>query len=105
MSPDLFKKTGIPLEAWEKIYKVFEFYPNLQNVILFGSRALGRFKPASDIDLCLIGDKLNFIDLSLIEEKIDNLMLPWKFDIVLYSFIDNEKLKEHIDLYGIELFN
>ncbi|HBB53188.1 MAG TPA: hypothetical protein DCZ80_04750, partial [Legionellales bacterium] len=78
-------------------------HQNIKKIILFGSRALGSFKHSSDIDICLVGDNINLAELSLIENEIDDLSLPWKFDLIIYSLIDNQKLKEHIDRDGIEI--
>lgn len=67
---------------------------------MYGSRAMGSFKPASDIDLALIGKN---IDLSLqnkIELELDDLMLPYKFDISVFQKISNPKLLDHINRVG-----
>jgi phosphatidylserine/phosphatidylglycerophosphate/cardiolipin synthase-like enzyme len=43
--------------------------------VLYGSRALGNFKPGSDIDLTLHGDDLTARMLGDIAEALDDLLL------------------------------
>ena len=65
---------------------------------------MGTYKPASDIDLTLIGRN---IDLSLqtkIEFDLDDLMLPYKFDISVYDKITNPEFMNHIGRVGKEIF-
>ena len=54
----------------------------------------------SDIDLVLLGDGLKFNLLLKILSDIDNLMLPYKFDISLYNSISDVELLEHIKRFG-----
>ena len=50
--------------------------PEVEAAILYGSRALGRHRPASDIDLALIGPALNATALARIDADRDDLLLP-----------------------------
>lgn len=90
----------MPKDAIDRIRTVFAKYSELEKVLMYGSRAMGSFKPASDIDLALIGKN---IDLSLqnkIELELDDLMLPYKFDISVFQKISNPKLLDHINRVG-----
>ena len=52
-------------------------------VAVFGSRAGGRVKPASDLDLALKGDgALPLALLAALSEAFDESALPWKVDLV-----------------------
>ncbi len=44
---------GIPAARLEQLENLWAGQPRLQAVWLFGSRAMGRHGPGSDIDLCL----------------------------------------------------
>ncbi len=103
MKFEKLKRTGIDLEIWKNIVSIFIKHPNVENVILFGSRALGNYKLASDLDLCIVGKNIDFIELASIEDEMDTLFLPWKIDLVLWSGIDNQKLREHIQKHGISV--
>jgi predicted nucleotidyltransferase len=73
-------------------------------VVIYGSRAKGTFKPASDIDLTLLGEKLNLTIQYKIENDLDDLMLPYLFDISIFNQISNTDLVEHINRVGIVFF-
>lgn len=92
--------TGLNNSDIEKIRNVVALYPQVEKVILYGSRAKGTYKPASDIDLTLVGTKLNVSIQQKIENELDDLMLPYKFDISIYHQISNKELIEHIERAG-----
>lgn len=92
--------TGLNNSDIEKIQNVFALYSQVEKVILYGSRAKGTYKPASDIDLTLVGTKLNLSVQQKIESELDDLMLPYKFDISIYHQISNKDLIEHIERVG-----
>lgn len=98
------ESSGLTKEEITDIRDVFSKYPQVEEVLIYGSRAMGNFKPASDIDLSLIG---NDIDLSLqteIEFDLDDLMLPYKFDISIYNRITNPEFIKHINSVGKEIY-
>ncbi len=67
------------------------------------SRALGTFRPGSDIDLTLKGS-LSHRDLLALESELDELMLPYKIDLSLFHQIDNARLVQHIEQVGRVLY-
>ena len=80
--------------------------PEIQEAILFGSRAMGNYKTASDVDLCIKGEKINGqIVLSLRELLEEEYSLPYFFDVIHYEQITSEELKRHIDERGKILVN
>ena len=95
------QSSGLPDTAIEKIRAEFNRYPEIQRVILFGSRAIGTYQVGSDIDLCIEAESLNLTQLLKIENALDELLLPWKIDLSLKHFIDNPALLAHIRAYGI----
>lgn len=78
--------------------------PLIEKAVLYGSRAKGCFKSFSDVDITLIGESLTRKDLNHILNEIDNLLLPYQFDISLWHMLKNEELKEHIERRGIEIY-
>ena len=74
---------GIPAARQEQLNHLFTAQPMLQSVWLFGSRAMGRHLPGSDIDLCLEGQHLSHQARLRLMATIDDLLLPWKVDLVL----------------------
>jgi len=91
---------GLRREIIERINEVFAKYPQIEQAILYGSRAKGNFKNGSDIDLTLKGHGLN---LSLINEiliDLDDLLLPYTFDVSIFNRISSDGLVEHIKRAG-----
>ena len=57
---------GLKEEAIQAINKVFVNHPEVEKALLYGSRAKGNYKPASDIDLTLMGDGIDLSTLNKI---------------------------------------
>lgn len=91
---------GLKISVVNQIKEVFLNYPQVQEVILYGSRAMGNYKNGSDIDLTLKGDELNLAILNKIDWELDDLLLPYTFDLSLYKHIDNPDLINHIKQVG-----
>ncbi|MBM5818422.1 MAG: nucleotidyltransferase domain-containing protein [Cyanobacteria bacterium K_Offshore_surface_m2_239] len=82
----------MPPAAIAAIQQVLAGHPALEQAILYGSRALGRHRPASDIDLTLIGSGLSAISLSKIDSELDDLLLPWVIDLSRFSSQGSQSL-------------
>ena len=93
---------GISQNAFDKIKKIIFSVQGVDEVILYGSRAKGNYMEGSDIDLTIKGN-LNFDDLVNLAVKLDDLNLPWKIDLSLYSHITNEALLDHVNRVGIAI--
>ncbi len=83
-----------------KIRQVFALHQEVEKAILYGSRAKGTYKLASDIDLTLVGAELNLTIQQEIELELDDLLLPYKFDLSIYHQISNIDLVAHIERIG-----
>ena len=99
--PQLFGLTETALTA---IQEVLAAYPEVEEAILYGSRALGRHRPASDIDLTLIGSDLNNATLARIDADLDDLLLPWVIDLSAFSSLRHPALLDHIQRVGVVLY-
>ncbi len=93
---------GLSNEDIDKIKVVFAKFPEIERVVIYGSRVKGNYKPSSDIDLTLVGEKLNLTLLQTLENEIDDLLLPYKFDISIFHQISNPDLINHIERVGRE---
>jgi len=51
---------GLTEERREKIKSVLACFPNIEEVVIFGSRALGNYRLASDVDLAVKGKWLDY---------------------------------------------
>lgn len=80
-------------------------FPEISSVVLFGSRAKGTHKTASDVDLAIKGEAITYdtvvrLSSMLNEEK----PLPYFFDVQHYENISELLLLKHIDRVGIVLY-
>ena len=98
--------TGLSNSDMELIVATVAECGSVQQLLLFGSRAKGTHKMGSDVDLAVKGDSLTYDDVvRLAGELNENKPLPYMFDVVDYSHLDNPELRDHIDRVGIQLFN
>ena len=88
----------------QKIQSVFTQFPEIQKVIIYGSRAKGNFKMGSDIDLTIIGENLSFSLLLSIRGVLADLNLPYLFDVSIFTSLENLDLIEHINRVGQEFY-
>ena len=100
MIHDVRNTIGLKSQQVENIRQVFLRYPHVDKVLIYGSRALGNYRKASDIDLAIKGENLNSNDEMKITFDLDDLMLPYKFDITMYNRVNNQELRYHIDQFG-----
>jgi len=90
---------GIPAASQGKLEPLFGTLAHLHMVWLFGSRAMGRHRPGSDIDLCLEGPHLSHQDRLRLMAAIDDLLLPWKVDLLLRQELPPDLLA-HLERVG-----
>jgi len=83
---------------------LFSKNEHIERVILYGSRAKGNYKPFSDVDITLVGRELTHSDLNRIVLDIDDLFLPYMFDISIFHTIKNPDLIDHINRRGIVIY-
>ena len=82
------------------ISSVLNLHPEVSQVKLFGSRAKGCHTPASDIELALWG--VDALQAESIAAELDELPLPYRFDIKAFESIKQDSLREHIQRRGID---
>jgi type I restriction enzyme S subunit len=95
---------GLDQRVISKINDIFRLFPEIDEAILYGSRAMGNFKPHSDIDLTLKGENLDLSILQKIETQLDDLLLPYKIDLSIFHQIQNQDLVEHISRVGKKFY-
>lgn len=96
---------GLREKDMQYMHKLFASVPSVQKVILYGSRATGKFENGSDIDLAVIGENVTYTDIAHIHSQLEeeSPTLLW-FDVLDYSTLKNEKLKQRIDKYGVVIY-
>ena len=93
-------KYGLKDSTIEKIQSVLSHYPQVEKAILYGSRAMGNYKNGSDIDLTLCGEGLTLKTQFRIDDELDDLLLPYMFDLSILDDIKDPDLLDHIQRVG-----
>ena len=97
---------GLPEETLTILNLIFNKYSGIRQAVLYGSRAMGKYKNGSDIDLVLItANNFTRDDLLNINNDFDDSDLPYFVDVSIYNNISNSDLKAHIDRVGKVLYS
>ena len=100
---EMLTETGRDSSDETKDFAVFSL--TFYKVILYGSRAKGNYKNGSDIDLCFFGKDLTKDIIYKIDLVLDDLLLPYSFDLSIYKDLENQELKDHIDRIGTVFYS
>jgi len=61
---------------------------------VFGSRATGKNKPSSDLDLCVdAGEKISLDKMAKIRREIEESDIPYRVDVVDRQAVDKDFLR------------
>lgn len=90
---------GVSEQAQQQLIGLLATQPNLKAVWLFGSRAMDRYQPGSDIDLCLEAPCLAHSDRLRLMAAVDDLLLPWQVDLALRHELPAD-LEAHVQRVG-----
>lgn len=96
---------GITDSDLKYIIKLIESYNEIDEAILFGSRAMERQKVGSDIDIVLKGKNLEEIAGEIGGKLNDESPLPYYFDVLDYDSITNLDLLNHIKRVGVIIYS
>jgi len=96
--------SGLSDTELNKLRGIFSQYTDIEKVVLYGSRAKGNYKPFSDVDITLIGDTLTHNQLNKLSLDVDDLLMPYEFDISIFHTLKNNDLIEHIERVGITIY-
>lgn len=91
---------GLDEEEMELLQRVFSSIEGLEEVILYGSRAKGTYKPFSDIDITLKGSRLTEEELAEVCSKLSESSLPYFCDVSIFHHLESPSLIDHINRRG-----
>lgn len=94
---------GLPESVLALLQNYFISNSQIQKVLIYGSRAMNRETPGSDIDLALITNSQEDIS-GHVQAELEELPTPYLFDVVDYRRITHQPLREHIDRVGKILY-
>ena len=96
---------GLTKHDTDLIIETLAAFAEVEEAVIFGSRAMGHAKRGSDVDLALKGKRLDLTTVTHVKFVLDEeLPLPYFFDVVHYDSLTNTALKAHIDDKGKVLF-
>ena len=87
----------------ELVRSVFRLYPEVTSATLFGSRAKGTHSDRSDVGLVVAGD-IEPLRAEAIAAELEELPLPYRFDVQSLAHIQHRPLLEHIQRVGILIY-
>ncbi len=95
-------RSGLSARDLGLIRDVLARHREVTGAILFGSRAKGTAQPSSDVDLALEGD-MTALQAESIAGELDELPLPYRFDVKAAARIQHAPLIEHIARVGVRI--
>lgn len=83
---------GLSDHTLNGLRNLFAQFPEIEQVLIYGSRAKGNYREGSDIDLTFKGKQLTSDLLTKIALHIDDLDTPYLFDLSLFDQLHSEAL-------------
>lgn len=93
---------GLTDREMDLIRGVLKRHGEITGAVMFGSRAKGTASPASDIDLALEGIE-DELAAEAIAAELEDLPLPYRFDVKAMVAIQSQALREHIGRVGVKI--
>ena len=93
-------KFGLSSTVIDKFTAIFSKYPEIKEVVIYGSRAKGDFRPGSDIDITLKGNKITPDIRSKVWLDLDEANTPYLIDLSIFHQLDSNGLIDHINRVG-----
>jgi predicted nucleotidyltransferase len=82
----------------------FRRFPAVREVRVFGSRATGHARRASDLDLAISAPEATLAEWAGLCDALENAPLIYELDLVRLEGASNERLKEKIEREGIAIY-
>lgn len=83
------------------IIREIQRFPEIQEAVVFGSRAKGTHTHGSDLDIAIKGPHIAAKTVDRLSRILnEEAPIPHHIDIIHYEKITNQSLREHIDRAG-----
>lgn len=96
--------SGLSATILADLCAVFAHYPQVERVLLFGSRATGFAKPGSDIDLAVLAPRMSHREFAQLWGELEDLPLVYTLDVLWWDDLNQEALKQKILRDGQALY-
>ena len=91
---------GLTDKSYKELLGILSSIPEIEEVLIYGSRARGDFCRASDVDLSIKGKNVVRHTLAVLNDKLYESHIPQIFDTHIYSDIKNPEFKNNVDKDG-----
>ena len=95
---------GLTEQSYKELMEILSSSPEIEEVLIFGSRARGDYWRASDVDLSIKGKNFARRNLAILNDRLYESHIPQIFDTHIYADIKNQRFKENVDQDGIVLY-
>ena len=96
---------GLKTEELEYLKTKLSSFDEIEQAVIFGSRAKGTEKTASDVDLAIYGENINFDIIARLHDILEEeSSMPYYFDVVDYTHLEDISIKNHIDRVGKKVY-
>lgn len=91
---------GLPPQTLAQIQAVLQAFPQIRWLKLYGSRAMGNYRPGSDIDLAFSSPVDCTAELA---GAFEELPIPYLVDVTHWESLAHDGLRQHIEQAGVLL--
>ncbi len=98
-------KYGLSDKQLQEIAGIISSYSQIEQALIFGSRAIDTYKEASDVDIAIKGSKADSKLAAALKDQLEEeTYLPFFFDVIAYHSVQSEELKKHIRTKGKSIY-
>ncbi|MGF1669044.1 MAG: nucleotidyltransferase domain-containing protein [Balneolaceae bacterium] len=97
-------KYGLTERDMKTIISIFNSYPEVRRVNLFGSRAKRNYRLGSDVDLAIMNKGVDMRRLDKLKSDFEDSSLPYKIDLVDFTRLEKQEFIEHILRVGVPFY-
>lgn len=95
---------GLAQHHYAALTEIFGHYPEIEKVLIYGSRAKGQARPSSDFDLAVVAPELSDSRFSALWNELDALPLIFKLDVLHADRLPEGPLRQNILASGLRFF-
>ena len=98
------KQLDLPEHELAVLRETFGRFPTIQRVCIFGSRANGSARRASDIDLAIFATNATPAEWSEISEALEEASVIFHMDIIRGDAAVSPRLRQKIETEGVRIY-
>ncbi len=98
------KTIAIREQDLKVLRSIFGRFSSIQKAAVFGSRATGNARRASDLDLAISAPEVTQEEWANIQEALEQAPIIYELDLVRPDLLTNIRLKEKIISEGVDIY-